>query len=127
MANTGTDFVTHSSLRQFEALWLRYRWLVLIIAIVTRLLVLYYDGTIVGPDQGFQMAAAKSLMEGRGITLEVFQLDDISATSTYNLTWWPPLYSYISAPLLALTEQEKATTRAAFEACGLKAKERTAA
>jgi hypothetical protein len=75
----------------------------LIIAIATRLLVLYYDGTIIGPDQGFQMAATKSLMEGRGITLEVFQLDDISATSTYNLTWWPPLYSYLSAPLLALT------------------------
>ena len=33
----------------------------------------------------------------------------------------------VRAPLLALTEQEKATTRAAFEACGLKAKERTAA
>jgi 4-hydroxy-tetrahydrodipicolinate synthase len=33
----------------------------------------------------------------------------------------------VRAPLLALTEQEKAATRAAFEACGLKAKERTAA
>ena len=31
------------------------------------------------------------------------------------------------APLLPLTEQEKAGTRAAFEACGLNAKERTAA
>jgi hypothetical protein len=103
MSNTGTYPVTSSRLSQFEALWLRYRWLVLIVAIATRLLVLYYDGTIIGPDQGFQMAATKSLMEGRGITLEVFQLDDISASSTYNLTWWPPLYSYISAPLLALT------------------------
>jgi hypothetical protein len=33
----------------------------------------------------------------------------------------------VRAPLLALTEPEKAATRAAFEACGLKAKERTAA
>jgi 4-hydroxy-tetrahydrodipicolinate synthase len=33
----------------------------------------------------------------------------------------------VRAPLLALTEQEKAATRAAFEACGLNAKERTAA
>jgi 4-hydroxy-tetrahydrodipicolinate synthase len=33
----------------------------------------------------------------------------------------------VRAPLLALTEQEKAATRAAFEACGLKARERTAA
>jgi len=33
----------------------------------------------------------------------------------------------VRPPLLALTEQEKAATRAAFEACGLKAKERTAA
>ncbi len=33
----------------------------------------------------------------------------------------------VRAPLLALTEQEKAATRAAFEACGLKMKERTAA
>ena len=33
----------------------------------------------------------------------------------------------VRAPLLALTELEKAATRAAFEACGLKAKERTAA
>jgi 4-hydroxy-tetrahydrodipicolinate synthase len=33
----------------------------------------------------------------------------------------------VRAPLLGLTEQEKAATRAAFEACGLKAKERTAA
>ena len=33
----------------------------------------------------------------------------------------------VRAPLLALTEQEKAATRAAFEACGLKAKERTVA
>ena len=32
-----------------------------------------------------------------------------------------------TAPLLALTEPEKAATRAAFAACGLKAKERTAA
>jgi 4-hydroxy-tetrahydrodipicolinate synthase len=33
----------------------------------------------------------------------------------------------VRAPLLALTEPEKAATRAAFAACGLKAKERTAA
>ena len=33
----------------------------------------------------------------------------------------------VTAPLLGLTEQEKAATRAAFEACGLKVKERTAA
>jgi 4-hydroxy-tetrahydrodipicolinate synthase len=33
----------------------------------------------------------------------------------------------VRRPLLGLTEQEKATTRAAFEACGLKAKERTTA
>ena len=33
----------------------------------------------------------------------------------------------VRAPLAALTEQEKATTRAAFEACGLQVKERTAA
>jgi 4-hydroxy-tetrahydrodipicolinate synthase len=33
----------------------------------------------------------------------------------------------VRAPLLALTEQEKAVTRAAFEACGLRVKERTAA
>jgi 4-hydroxy-tetrahydrodipicolinate synthase len=33
----------------------------------------------------------------------------------------------VRPPLLALTEQEKAATRAAFEACGLKVKERTAA
>jgi 4-hydroxy-tetrahydrodipicolinate synthase len=33
----------------------------------------------------------------------------------------------VRAPLLALTEQEKAATRVAFDACGLKAKERTAA
>jgi 4-hydroxy-tetrahydrodipicolinate synthase len=33
----------------------------------------------------------------------------------------------VRAPLLALTEQEKAATRAAFAACGLQAKERTAA
>jgi 4-hydroxy-tetrahydrodipicolinate synthase len=33
----------------------------------------------------------------------------------------------VRRPLLALTEQEKAATRAAFEACGLKVKERTAA
>lgn len=33
----------------------------------------------------------------------------------------------VRAPLLALTEPEKAATRAAFEACGLKVKERTAA
>lgn len=33
----------------------------------------------------------------------------------------------VRAPLLALTEKEKAATRAAFEACGLKAKERTTA
>jgi 4-hydroxy-tetrahydrodipicolinate synthase len=33
----------------------------------------------------------------------------------------------VRPPLLALTEQEKATTRAAFEACGLNFKERTAA
>jgi 4-hydroxy-tetrahydrodipicolinate synthase len=33
----------------------------------------------------------------------------------------------VRAPLLALTEQEKAATRAAFETCGLKARERTAA
>jgi 4-hydroxy-tetrahydrodipicolinate synthase len=33
----------------------------------------------------------------------------------------------VRRPLLGLTEQEKAATRAAFEACGLKAKERTAA
>ncbi len=33
----------------------------------------------------------------------------------------------VRAPLLALTEPEKAATRAAFEACGLNAKERTAA
>jgi hypothetical protein len=33
----------------------------------------------------------------------------------------------VRAPLLGLTEPEKAATRAAFEACGLKAKERTAA
>ncbi len=33
----------------------------------------------------------------------------------------------VRAPLLALTDEEKAATRAAFHACGLKAKERTAA
>jgi 4-hydroxy-tetrahydrodipicolinate synthase len=33
----------------------------------------------------------------------------------------------VRPPLLGLTESEKAATRAAFEACGLKAKERTAA
>jgi 4-hydroxy-tetrahydrodipicolinate synthase len=33
----------------------------------------------------------------------------------------------VRRPLLGLTEQEKAATRAAFEACGLKLKERTAA
>jgi 4-hydroxy-tetrahydrodipicolinate synthase len=33
----------------------------------------------------------------------------------------------VRAPLLALTEQEKAATRAALEGCGLKFKERTAA
>jgi 4-hydroxy-tetrahydrodipicolinate synthase len=33
----------------------------------------------------------------------------------------------VRPPLLALTEAERATTRAAFEACGLKVKERTAA
>lgn len=33
----------------------------------------------------------------------------------------------VRRPLLALTEQEKAATRAAFASCGLKAKERTAA
>jgi 4-hydroxy-tetrahydrodipicolinate synthase len=33
----------------------------------------------------------------------------------------------VRAPLLALTEQEKAATRAAFEGCGLNIKERTAA
>jgi 4-hydroxy-tetrahydrodipicolinate synthase len=33
----------------------------------------------------------------------------------------------VRPPLLGLTEQEKAATRAAFETCGLKAKERTAA
>jgi 4-hydroxy-tetrahydrodipicolinate synthase len=33
----------------------------------------------------------------------------------------------VRAPLLALTEEEKAATRAAFERCGLNAKERTAA
>jgi 4-hydroxy-tetrahydrodipicolinate synthase len=33
----------------------------------------------------------------------------------------------VRRPLLGLTEQEKAATRAAFEACGLKVKERTAA
>jgi 4-hydroxy-tetrahydrodipicolinate synthase len=33
----------------------------------------------------------------------------------------------VRPPLLALTEQERAATRAAFEACGLKRKERTAA
>jgi 4-hydroxy-tetrahydrodipicolinate synthase len=33
----------------------------------------------------------------------------------------------VRRPLLGLTEQEKAATRAAFEACGLKVKERTTA
>jgi 4-hydroxy-tetrahydrodipicolinate synthase len=33
----------------------------------------------------------------------------------------------VRPPLLGLTESEKAATRAAFDACGLKAKERTAA
>jgi 4-hydroxy-tetrahydrodipicolinate synthase len=33
----------------------------------------------------------------------------------------------VRPPLVALTEAERATTRAAFEACGLKVKERTAA
>lgn len=83
--------------------WSNVRWVLLLTAILIRLFALYLDGPLAGTDQGFQLAGAQSLLHGDGFSIPTFELNDISQWSSYFITWWPPIFSYLAAPILALT------------------------
>lgn len=79
------------------------RWLLLLAVIAVKVSVLYHDGLVVGTDQGFQLAGAQALLDGEGISIKVFETSDLSQQSPYYIAWWPPLFSYMAAPVLAFT------------------------
>src|SRR5262249_32960311 len=85
-----------------DELWRSLRWLGLIGAIAIRWAGISIEGPVLGTDQGYQIAGARSLLEGRGVTLQIVEASDLSSVSAVPLRWWPPLYSLIAAPLLAV-------------------------
>src|SRR5262245_25304891 len=89
------------SIARGTELWRWLRWVVLIGAIAIRGAGILIEGPVLGTDQGYQIAGARSLLEGRGVTLQIVEASDLSKVATVPLRWWPPLYSWMAAPVLA--------------------------
>ena len=88
--------MTHSGLR-----WTHLRWILLFVAFFMHSLAVYQRGPLLGTDQGFQTGAARSLLQGHGVSLPVFEASDVSQPIYKPLYWWPPVYSFMAAGLMA--------------------------
>ena len=77
--------------------WTWLRWVLLFAIITLRIAILYHDGPVVGTDQAFQLAGAQSLLNGQGLSIEVFETTDISHLSPFYIVWWPPPFLHGSS------------------------------
>jgi hypothetical protein len=103
LLDAGTDQRSKYVMINFSIFkWRRLRWLLLTQALLLNGLAVYLDGPLLGTDQGFQTAAAISMLAGHGITNPVFEVSDVSATVYKPLVWWPPLYSFMAAGMMAI-------------------------
>jgi hypothetical protein len=63
----------------------------------------FYFNQVVGSDSFLQLAAASEINKGHGYSIPITPIHNLSAVDHQLLLNWPPLYSYLSAPLLAFT------------------------
>lgn len=73
----------------------------LIIAISTKIILQVTFFNLLG-DKSNQLLAGKNLLEGNGISINEFLLDDLSQEKFTPLVGWPPGYSLLISPLLWL-------------------------
>lgn len=85
-------------------IWERWRWLLLALVIVLQCFYAFMGGPAYQHDAGQQNGAVWNLLEGKGVALNTsLNPDDISDVSTYGVTWWPPVKTFLLAPLMGLT------------------------
>lgn len=89
-----------------QKLWLLF---IVILAISIKSVFSYYFFKL-DDDKLYQAAAAKSLVEGYGITIKVAQANDLSKSSYLPLGKWPPGYSLILAPVYFIVKDLQAST-----------------
>ncbi len=63
----------------------------------------FYFNQVVGSDSFLQLAAASEINKGHGYSIPITPIHNLSAVDHQLLLNWPPLYSYLSAPFLAFT------------------------
>jgi hypothetical protein len=83
----------------------RYRWLLVLLAVVIQSIQFYLISPIIQHDAGYQMGAVNQLLDGQGVTLELAKNpQDISQVQLASVTWWPPAVTVLATPLYVLTQ-----------------------
>lgn len=86
----------------------------LVTAIIVKVVLQYISFSLLG-DKSHQLLAAKNLLEGHGITINQFFLNDLSQEKFTPLVGWPPGYSLVMAPLLWLCNNDFITAAIVFD------------
>src|SRR5688572_14004632 len=77
--------------------------LIFLLSVGARLIqiVFYYNPRV---DASYQLMAAKNLLAGHGISLDTVSASDLSQVIYTPLINWPPGYSFLVSPFIAITE-----------------------
>ncbi len=86
----------------------------LILALIVKILLQYISFSLLG-DKSHQLLAAKNLLDGHGLTINQFFLNDLSQEKFTPLVGWPPGYSLVLAPLLWLCNNDFITAAIVFD------------
>jgi hypothetical protein len=83
----------------------RWRVPLMVCAILVQILQFYIMGPILRYDGSNQLSATQQLLEGKSITIElVTNSNDMSDVQLRALTWWPPGFSLLAAPIYTFTQ-----------------------
>jgi Protein of unknown function (DUF3089) len=82
------------------------RWLIaiMLLSFLLKSSLHYYYSLVIGSSDGFlQMALADEISKGNGYTIPATSLNNLNFIHHKPILNWPPLFSYIAAPLLCIT------------------------
>jgi hypothetical protein len=78
----------------------------LFLALVIKIALFAYFDRNITSDRFLQLALGYSIKEGKGYTIPVINATNTSVIEQKRLTFFPPLYSLVAAPILAITHND---------------------
>lgn len=93
-------FLIKNLAEKINSFWLT---VVMLLSFLLKSSLHFYFNQVVGSDSFLQLAAASEINKGHGYSIPITPIHNLSAVDHQLLLNWPPLYSYLSAPFLAFT------------------------